>query len=233
MSATGGRLLLIDDDTELCRLMARLLSAEGFVVVPVHTGEEGLKTALGGGFDLVLLDVMLSGIDGFEILFRLRERSVIPILMLTARAEQSSRVRGLTIGADDYLTKPFDPLELIARIRAILRRTATLPFDPLALVAVGAITLDSRNRSVTKDGEPVRLTSTEFDILEMLMRSAGHVVPRIAIGHRLYQRETSQLDRSLEVHISSIRKKLGADRDFVKTVRGLGYMFATREGALS
>jgi len=224
------RILLIDDDTELCRLLEEYLRGQGFEVDAAHTGNEGLDKSLGPSVDLVVLDVMLPGIDGLEVLRRLRAKSRVPVLMLTARGEDVDRIVGLEIGADDYLPKPFNPRELVARIRAILRRGET--GQPQGRVRVQGVELDPGSRAVTRNGTPIEVTTIEFDILEQLMRSAGRVLSRDQLMDALYDRPASPFDRSIDMHISHLRRKLEApqfgDRPLIKTIRGVGYVF-TRE----
>ena len=197
------QILVIDDDVELCHLVSEYLQAEGFAVECVHDGEGGLQRATEGEYMLAVLDVMLPGINGFEVLRRLRATSRLPVLLLTARGEDVDRIVGLEIGADDYLPKPFNPRELVARIRAVLRRTR-------------------------RDGQPVDLTSVEFNLLEVLLREAGRVVPRERLVNAVLSRKFSPFDRSIDMHVSKVRKKLGdTDNDeHIKTVRGVGYIFA-------
>ena len=218
------RLLLIDDDTELCSLLAELLKNEGFAVECVHEGYRGLERALHGGFSLAILDVMLPGLDGFEILRRLRKESRVPVLMLTARGEDVDRIVGLELGADYYLPKPFNPRELVARVRAILRR-----YEPRtsagARVEVNGVVLDPATRQVTVDGQATDLTTFEFDILEILMRAAGRVLSRDDLMENLYNRKATAFDRSIDMHISHIRRKLEIKRPFIKTIRSVGYQF--------
>jgi two-component system response regulator CpxR len=218
------RLLLIDDDTELCSLLAELLKREGFAVECINEGRRGLDRALNGGFNLVILDVMLPALDGFEILRRLRKESRVPVLMLTARADDVDRIVGLELGADDYLPKPFNPRELVARVRAILRR-----YEPRtsvgARLAVNGVALDPATRQVTVDGEAVDLTTFEFDILDLLMRAAGRVLSRDDLMENLYNRQATAFDRSIDMHVSHIRRKLETKRPFIKTIRGVGYQF--------
>jgi DNA-binding response OmpR family regulator len=224
-------ILVIDDDVELCTLVAEYLQAEGFVVESVHDGEAGLRQAMAGGHLLAVLDVMLPGINGFEVLRRIRATSRLPVLLLTARGEDVDRIVGLEIGADDYLPKPFNPRELVARIRAILRRTRSdgrpAPSAP-EVVRVGEVELDPATRIVLLDGKPVDLTSVEFNLLEVLLREAGRVVPRERLVNAVLSRKFSPFDRSIDMHISKVRKKLGdTDNDeHIKTVRGVGYIFA-------
>jgi len=218
------RLLLIDDDTELCALLTEFLKGEGFAVEAVHEGHRGLDRALHGGFQLVILDVMLPGLDGFEILRRLRKESHVPVLMLTARADDVDRIIGLELGADDYLPKPFNPRELVARVRAILRR-----YEPRGSagqrIEVNGVTLDPATRQVTVDGQTVELTTFEFDILESLMRAAGRVLSRDDLMEDLYNRKSTPFDRSIDMHISHIRRKLETKRPIIKTIRSVGYQF--------
>lgn len=219
------RILLIDDDAELCSLLAEFLKREGFTVEYEHDGAHGLEKALGGEHDLVLLDVMLPGMDGFEILRQLRKRSRVPVLMLTARGEDVDRIIGLELGADDYLPKPFNPRELAARIRAILRRFEPRPEPAGTRLEVNGVLLDPGSRDVYVQGKRVELTTFEFDILETLMRSAGRVVSRDSLMEHMYNRKATPFDRSIDMHVSHLRKKLERDRPLIKTVRGVGYQF--------
>jgi two-component system response regulator CpxR len=219
------RILLIDDDVELCSLLGEYLTREGFRVQCEHTGNKGLERAAAGEADLVILDVMLPGMDGFAILRELRKTSRVPVLMLTARGEDVDRIVGLEMGADDYLPKPFNPRELTARIRAILRRYEARAGHGGRL-EVNGVALDAGSREVRVDGRKVELTTFEFDILELLMRSAGRVLSRDALMESLYNRKATPFDRSVDMHISHIRKKLESNgRTLVKTVRGVGYQF--------
>jgi len=202
------------------------LKREGFTVECEHEGNRGLEKALKGTCDLIVLDVMLPGIDGFEILRRLRPRSKTPVIMLTARGEDVDRIVGLELGADDYLPKPFNPRELAARIRAILRRYYEPSQTPAAgRIEVNGVALDPRTRQITVDGKSVELTTFEFDILEMLMRSEGHVLSRDALMENFYNRKATPFDRSIDMHISHLRKKLGRGDSLIKTIRGVGYQF--------
>jgi len=230
------RILVIDDDSELCELLADYLKPEGFEVTSVHDGEQGLQLAVceEGSYDLIVLDIMLPGMSGFEVLQRLRSRFDTPVLMLTARDEEVDRIVGLEMGADDYLPKPFNPRELIARARAILRRTKdrhdkqeSVPAPEV--ITVGDIDLDTGTRVVRRSGEPVDLTSAEFGFLEMLLRAAGHVVTREQLAEGVLGRTLTAYDRSVDVHLSSLRKKLGhklGEIERIKTVRGAGYVYA-------
>ena len=219
------RVLVIDDDTELCSLLKEFLKREGFEVDCEHDGHAGLKRALENEHKLVILDVMLPGLDGFEILRRLRRESRVPVLMLTARGEDVDRIVGLELGADDYLSKPFNPRELSARVRAILRRVEAHAEAPESRVEVNGVILDPSTREVFCEGQPVEVTTFEFDILEMLMRSAGRVLSRDALMERLYNRKATPFDRSIDMHISHLRRKLDRDLPRIKTVRGVGYQF--------
>ncbi|MBV8829887.1 MAG: response regulator transcription factor, partial [Acidobacteriaceae bacterium] len=216
----------IDDDAELAALIHEFLSAHGVVLTEAHTGSEGLARALEGMFDLVILDVMLPEMDGFEVLRNLRRRSAVPVIMLTARTEYGDRVTGLNAGADDYLPKPFDPDELLARIHAVLRRVGRgSALKPEVLEANG-VRMNAGTRQVLRDGVPVDVTSIEYDILEVLVRSAGRVVSRDDLARFLYGRQANPLERALDVHVSHLRKKLERGRELIRTVRGVGYLFA-------
>jgi DNA-binding response OmpR family regulator len=222
-------ILVIDDDVELCHLVGEYLRAEGFATECVHDGESGLKKAANGEYLLAVLDVMLPGINGFEVLRRIRAVSRLPVLLLTARGEDVDRIVGLEIGADDYLPKPFNPRELVARIRAVLRRTHGEGAAPAPdVVTVGDVELDPATRTVRLEGKPVDLTSVEFNLLEVLLREAGRVVPRERLVNAVLSRKFSPFDRSIDMHVSKVRKKLGdTDADeHIKTVRGVGYIFA-------
>jgi two-component system, OmpR family, response regulator CpxR len=235
------QILVIDDDVELCSLVGEYLAAEGFQIESVHDGERGLQRALNGNYVLVVLDVMLPGINGFEVLRRIRNGSRIPVLLLTARGEDVDRIVGLEIGADDYLPKPFNPRELVARIHAILRRTrsAEKPQKPqlAEILRVGDIELDPATRTVRQAGKLVELTSVEFTLLQVLLSEAGRVVTRERLADSVLSRKFSPFDRSIDMHVSKVRKKLGdseGQTEHIKTVRGVGYIFARpREKARS
>jgi DNA-binding response OmpR family regulator len=226
------RILMIDDDIDFCELIGEYLALEGFAVEPVHDGEEGVRRALSNEHELILLDVMLTGISGFEVLRRIRAGSAMPVLMLTARGEEVDRIVGLEMGADDYLPKPFNPRELVARVRAIKRRTGTPRGDgapPVRPLTVGDLELDSAARAVLLGGVPVNVSSVEFSILEVLLRLAGQVVSRDELALQALGRQLNTYDRSIDVHVSSLRKKLGPNQtmnDRIKTVRGVGYIYA-------
>jgi two-component system response regulator CpxR len=219
-------ILLVDDDAELCSLLGEFLRREGFTVDCEHEGNRVLEKARGAGVDLVVLDVMLPGIDGFEILRRLRLESKVPVMMLTARGEDVDRIVGLELGADDYLPKPFNPRELAARIRAILRRYEPRPAESPGRLEVNGVTLDPGTREVVAGGTRVELTTFEFDILEMLMRAAGRVISRDRLMENFYNRKATPFDRSIDMHISHLRKKLENGDALIKTIRGVGYQFS-------
>lgn len=203
--------------------MEEFLGQQGFDTAAAYNGPDGLRESLSGRYDLVLLDVMMPGFDGFELLRRLRAESQVPVLMLTARTESHSRILGLEGGADDYLPKPFEPLELAARIRAILRRARRV--EQGAGLEISRVRLEPGSRSVHYAGKAVELTTIEYDILELLMRSAGRVVSRDELTQRLYQRDSTPFDRWIDVHISHLRRKLEGPQELIRTVRGVGYQF--------
>ena len=215
-------ILVIDDDRELCELLDAYLGSEGLSIEAVHDGRQGLERALRGEHRLVVLDVMLPSMSGFEVLRALRETSRLPVVMLTARGDAVDRIVGLEMGADDYLAKPFEPRELVARIRAVHRRVEG-PADADVLVE-GELELRLASRTALLGGEPLALTSGELDILELLLRYVGKVVSREMLYTKALGRHFSPADRSVDVHVSNLRRKLGADR--IKTVRGQGYLFA-------
>ncbi|MDX1571261.1 MAG: response regulator transcription factor [Xanthomonadales bacterium] len=219
-------LLLIDDDVQFCELLSEYLQGQGFDVTAEHDGNAGLDSALAGDFDLAILDIMLPGRDGIEVLKSLRRQSRLPVLMLTARGDDVDRIVGLELGADDYLPKPCNPREVVARIRAILRRAAEAQASTPAVLEVAGIRVDPGGRTASADGNPLALTSTEFAILELLMRSAGRVVTKEDISRKGLGRELGRYDRAVDMHISNIRRKLGQfpdGRDRIETVRGIGY----------
>ncbi len=235
MSVTESRrVLVVDDDRELCELLERYLGGEGFVVESVSDGETGIARAAAGVADVIVLDVMLPGLDGFETLRRIRAACNVPVLMLTARGDEVDRIVGLEIGADDYLPKPFNPRELAARLRAILRRAGsdgTLGTSEPRVLRVDDLELDLGARTASCGGVPVRLTGTEFSLLELLSRNAGQVMTREQLSREVLERRPSAFDRSLDVHVSNLRRKLGprADGDErIKTVRGRGYVMTVR-----
>lgn len=225
------RILIIDDDEELCELVSEYLAVEGFEISCVNDGESGLREALKGEHDIVILDVMLPKMNGFDVLRNLRLESKLPVIMLTARGDDMERIVGLEIGADDYLPKPFNPRELAARLRAILRRSA-----PEAEGADGAserididgVQLSPASRSVVRDGEELNLTSVEFGLLRELLAEAGKIVKKEDLSEQVLERKLSPYDRSLDMHISNLRKKLGPREDGserIKTIRSVGYIY--------
>lgn len=227
-------ILVIDDDVRLCQLIAEFFQGTGYTIHAVHDGPTGLARATlapddAAPFDLILLDVMLPGLDGFEILTQLRRRSAVPVIMLTARGAQQDRILGLNAGADDYLSKPFGPEELAARIAAVLRRSRhTLTSKP-ELTEVGRLRLSAATRRVWIIDQPLDITSTEFDILDILARAAGRVVSRDEVWGMLYQRKATPFERAVEVHISRLRKKTEGAGIVIRTVRGVGYLLAEEE----
>jgi len=217
--------LLVDDDAELCGMMREFFTEAGHKLETAYNGREGLSAALRGNYDLIILDVMLPGLDGFAVLDQLRRKKDLPVIMLTARVQQHDRIHGLNSGADDYLPKPFDPDELLARIRAVLRRTRGVALQSETPIELGDITVNAFTREVCIAGIPVELTAMEFDLLDLLMRSAGQVVSRDQITSVLFEREATPYDRFLDVHISHLRKKLKGGRHLIRTIRGVGYVF--------
>ncbi len=225
------KLLIIDDDVELCNLLVEYLGGEGFDCSVENSGISGHERILKEDFDLVILDVMLPGISGLEILRRIRPSSQVPVLMLTARGEESDRINGLELGADDYLPKPFNPRELSARIKAILRRFNRDQHPPTEkrILEFAGIKLDPFSRTLYLQEKPQKITSLEFDFMEALMRRAGEIVTRDTLSQEVLERDFSPLDRSIDVHIGQLRKKIGQREDGeprIKTIRGTGYIFA-------
>jgi DNA-binding response OmpR family regulator len=226
-------ILVIDDDIELCELLTDYLRPEGFDVESVHDARHGVERALSGEHALVVLDVMLPGISGFDVLRHIRGRSRIPVLMLTARGDDVDRIVGLEMGADDYLPKPFNPRELVARIRAIQRRAEQETAKPAqkeisVRIAVGDVELDAGTRRVVRAGEVIELTALEFNLLEELLLNAGRMVPRTELARKVLGRVLSAYDRSIDVHISSLRRKLGHEVsgvERIKTIRSMGYLY--------
>ncbi len=220
-------ILIVDDDVELTSLLAQYLEPEGFNVVCVHDGEMAVKRALNQVFDAIILDVMLPKLNGFEVLKTIREHLDTPVLMLTARGDDIDRIVGLEIGADDYLPKPSNPRELVARLRAILRRTQKIPTQRPVIEQQGII-VDCSKRTVSQEGKLMDLTNAEFNILEMLIKSPGQAFSKEELTEYALGRKYTAFDRSIDVHISNLRNKLGDNKQgepFVKTVRGFGYMF--------
>ena len=224
------KILLIDDDEELCELVAEFLTAEDLAVETANDGASGLQSALAGDFDLVTLDVMMPKMDGFEVLKNLRQKSDVPVLMLTARGDDAARIGGLEAGADDYLPKPFNPRELVARIRAILRRAPQHADEHAAeKFKVDDIEILLSARSAKRAGEELNLTSVEFDLLVALVKEAGKIVKKEDLSLTVLDRKLSPFDRSLDMHVSNLRKKLGArganKEERIKTIRSVGYIY--------
>lgn len=221
------QLLIVDDDIKFCRLIAEYLSKHDFAVSFVHDGSQALQTVSAKPFDAILLDVMLPGMSGYEILQKLREVSNIPILMLTALSDETDRIVGLEIGADDYLPKSFSPRELLARLRAVLRRTARAQPASANEIIVGSIQIDLLTRRVAVEGEAVTLTAVEYDLLLALAQTPHRIRSREQILNDIRDRTYDITDRSIDVHISSLRKKLGDDAKnprYIRTIRSAGYM---------
>jgi two-component system, OmpR family, response regulator len=212
------RILLVEDEPRLLRSLGRALREEGYAVDMAEAGDEGLYKAENSDYDAIVLDIMLPKLDGWEVLARLRKQKQTPVLMLTARDGVRNRVRGLDIGADDYLVKPFDLPELMARLRALIRRSAGAARSSIEL---GDLAIDTRARTVSREGEPVALTAREFAILEYLALHRGEVVSRSELYEHLFDENDDTLSNLLDVHVFSIRRKLG--RDIITTHRGQGY----------
>lgn len=227
-------ILMIDDDTGLCELVAEYLALDGFSFDAAHDGKAGLTLAQQTAYDLILLDVMLPVMDGLAVLKALREGHYCPVLMLTARGDDVDRIVGLELGADDYLAKPFNPRELVARIKAIIRRvelTRTPQDNSHNILKQNGLVLNSHNRQLSCNGQPVSLTATEFQLLEMLMRRAGELVSKDELSREVLGKRLQMYDRSLDMHISNIRKKIApfASDEKIQTLRGSGYLFVGGE----
>ncbi len=231
------KILIVDDDKKLCRLIKEYLSPKGFQVESVYTGTEGLNRALNEEFDAVILDIMMPGMDGLEVLRRLRAHSSVPVLMFTALGDETDRIVGLELGADDYIPKTFSSRELLARLKAVIRRSRmstghhqdqTEGTTETDQIKVQDIVIDRGNRTVRQDNTAIELTPVEFDLLARLSENAGRILSRDQLIEAVTGRDYSVFDRSIDVHISSLRKKLGDDPRhprYIKTVRGAGYMF--------
>lgn len=226
---TTHSVLIIDDDRELCGLLADFLELEGFSASAIHDGAEAIEALKGREYDAIVLDVMLPRIQGFDVLRKLREFSSTPVIMLTARGEDTDRIVGLEMGADDYLPKPCNPRELAARLRAILRRTEKATEPPSTQLEVDALRASTTERRVEYAGQELKLTTSEFNVLLVLMQHAGEVVNKEMICQQALGRALTPYDRSVDVHVSNLRKKLG-DADLIKNVRGVGYQLV-RAGA--
>ncbi|PLX69078.1 MAG: DNA-binding response regulator [Denitrovibrio sp.] len=225
---TQDNILLIDDDIELCELLAEYLATEGYEIRAIHNGAEGADTVLAEDFDLIILDVMLPGMGGFDVLKTIRTHKKTPILMLTAKGDDIDKILGLEMGADDYMPKPYNPRELLARIKAILRRTKTKQDSSSKpeKITIGNFQLDLGQLTVQYKGNTIPLTVVEFNILELMVENIGKVVTREDIALKVLGRELSPFDRSIDVHVSNIRKKSG-NTDIIKSIRGSGYQLLT------
>jgi DNA-binding response OmpR family regulator len=224
------RVLVVDDDARLYALLEEYLSSNDVVTVHARDGLAGLERLASDTFDAVLLDIMMPGLGGLETLRRIREKSQVPIIMLTAKGDETDRVVGLELGADDYLPKPFSPRELLARLRAVLRRA--MPSVDDERLSIAGIEVLTGSREVRVRGRPVELTGLEFDILAALMRRAGRVIPRSSLLSLAGREDTTVNDRAVDVHVSHLRKKLGDETrspKLIKTVRGIGYVFRSGE----
>lgn len=225
----GMRVLLIDDDARLAELLVDYLQPQGVGLVHAGGGQAGLAQLAGGGFDAILLDVMMPGLDGLAVLRKIRDAGHrVPVIMLTARGDEADRVVGLELGADDYVAKPFSPRELLARLRAVLRRAA--PDSVADKLSAAGITVDTAAREAWVDGKSVELTGLEIDLLTALLRRAGRVVPRTTLLELAGRGDVAVGDRAVDVHISRLRKKIGDEKSTrIKTVRGVGYVLS-RDG---
>lgn len=220
--------LLIDDDTELSKLLEEYLQSEQLRLDSAHDGPSGLEKALSSHPAVVVLDVMLPGMSGLDVLKQLRQKSSVPVLMLTARGSELDRILGLELGADDYLPKPFNPRELVARLRAILRRTNSTGVPSGHPLHLADVELHPESRSVTRGGQSVTLTGAEFDLLYTFLRSPGKIISREDLTQAALSRPMSAMDRSIDVHVSNLRRKLGpydGDQERIKAIRGSGYVY--------
>ena len=231
MTEIATRILLVDDDVELCELLKEYLSTEGYDVTAVHDGRSGVDAALSGNYALVLLDVTLPALNGFEVLREIRKETQLPVLMLTARGDDVDRIVGLEIGADDYLPKPYHSRELVARIKAILRRTgasAEARPERSGILRVDDLELNLANHEVRVDGDPAQLTATEFLVLKTLVENAGQLISREDLTQIALNRRLAPFDRAIDMHVSNVRKKISTRDDGsprIKTVRGAGYFY--------
>jgi two-component system OmpR family response regulator len=222
------RVLIVDDDARLFELLRSYLSQNGIGAESARDGTLALTRLEAGGFDAVLLDIMMPGLDGLSVLRKIRDRGDLPVIMLTAKGDETDRVVGLELGADDYLPKPFSPRELLARLRAVVRRTQAR--EVRKKLAVSGVSVELESRRVERGGAAVELTGLEFDVLVALMQRAGRVVPRTALLELAGRNDVTVSDRTVDVHVSHLRKKLGDDPPrLIRTVRGIGYMFARDE----
>jgi DNA-binding response OmpR family regulator len=227
------KILLVDDDQELCELLVKYLQREGIEVDQVHTGSDGLRQALAYSYDAMVLDVMMPGMTGLEVLTELRKKSQLPVVMLTAKGDEMDRIVGLEIGADDYLPKPCNPRELLARLRAVLRRSQSEPAAKNSdVICIDELEIDHGQHHVLKNNEPLELTVTEYNILNTLVSHLGTVVEKNQLAEEAMSRSLTLFDRSLDMHLSNLRKKLGVHDDGqirIKTIRGVGYMYVAAQ----
>ena len=223
------RVLLVDDDEELCAMLAEYLAIEGFDTECVHEGPQGVERALSEDHDVMVLDVMLPGMPGFDILREVRRHSALPVLMLTARGGDVDRIVGLELGADDYLPKPANPRELVARLRAILRRVQgeSPGHKAVEVLRVDHLEIRCGAREAYLHDQLLELTSTEYGLLEVLVRAAGHLVTKDTLSREVLGRPLARYDRSIDMHMSNLRRKMGGDGDHsaIRTVRGQGYQY--------
>lgn len=224
-------LLIVDDDTELSAMLSEYMEAEGFTVERAFDGKSGEQKALTGQYDAVVLDVMMPELDGFEVLRRIRSESSVPVLMLTAKGDDVDRIVGLEIGADDYLPKPFNPRELLARLRAVLRRSQGTDHPVVQkenIFRIGSLQLISSSRTALVDEQPIDLTSSEFNLLYTLVKQAGHVVSKESLSEQGLGRTLEKYDRSIDMHMSNLRKKMTEHSlgEMIITVRGQGYQLS-------
>lgn len=227
------RILIVDDDTELCELLQEYFTAEELASECVHDGVSAIEKVKESSSDLVILDIMLPKMNGIEALKEIRKISKIPVIMLTAKGDEIDRILGLELGADDYIPKPFSPRELVARIRAVFRRAESVNANNgITKIELNGVKIDSSLKEAFKDGAALSLTEVEFSILEQLMRAAGTVVERQDLAFKVLGRRLTYDDRSLDVHMSNLRKKLGKNQngtDLIKTIRGIGYLYVKPE----
>ena len=224
--AKSAHVMLVDDDRELCTMLSEFLAADGIEVAVSHSGEDGLERIATTSTDLVVLDIMLPGANGLDVLKQLRQTSRVPVIMLTARGDDVDRIIGLELGADDYLAKPFNPRELLARIKAILRRAQPAPVDS-ACLRLGGIELDPRTRKASVAERPLQLTGTEYQILKSLLETPGEVVSKEQLSEKALGRKLLPYDRSIDTHISNLRGKLeqaGGTDVTIRNQRGVGYL---------
>lgn len=219
------KLLIIDDDLELCQLLSEYLRNEGFDISLAHRGDEGLLAAQNNKFDALVLDIMLPGINGIEVLKQLRQTTSLPVIMLTAKGDDLDRILGLELGADDYLPKPCNPRELLARIKAILRRSQSPDETPTTLCAAG-LQIESSKHQISFKNQALNLTNAEYNILCLLIHAVGEVVSKELLYEKALGRKFTSYDRSVDMHVSNIRKKLSdlCEEELIKNIRGVGYM---------